>query len=131
MIRGAAVVMLVAVLAACGASHRGDTTLTSDQELMAAVHDAAQLRVPPDQVEQRVGRRAAVNTHRGADDWMILRGASIYATDPPTGEPLDFEGARDVAYWGRDIPAHNAPIVGLIWKADGPVEPFTAFVLPP
>ncbi len=103
----------------------------SDQEFVSAVHDAAWARVPPDQVEQRVGRRATVNTRRGADDWMILRRASIYPTDPPTGEPLDFEGAHDLVYWGRDIPAHNAPIVGLIWKGNGVVEPFTAFVLPP
>jgi hypothetical protein len=126
------VLSLACAIAACGgAPRRGEAMPTSDDLLMKAVRSAAAARVPPSQVEARVGKPAAVNTSRGEIDGLRLRGANIYGTDPPTGEPLRWDAARDVAYWGRDIPAHNAPIVGIVWKRDGAVEVFTAFVLPP
>lgn len=104
---------------------------TSDEQLMKAVGDAARARVAPEQAEARVGRRAIVDTTRGDDQWRILRSATMYPEDPPRTQPLRFEGARHVVYWSRDIAAHNAPIVGIVWKTDGGVELFTAFVLPP
>lgn len=103
----------------------------TDQQLVKAVKAAAQARVPPDRVEARVGKSAAVNTSRGEIDRARLRGATIYPDDAAQAQPVRFDGARDVVYWGRDVAAHNAPIVGLIYKADGSVEDFTAYVLPP
>jgi hypothetical protein len=118
--------------AACvGAQRGGETMAASEDKLVDAVRAAAAMRLPPDQAEARVGRRAIVNTQRGDVDRLRLRGASIFPDDAAQAPPFDFASARDVAYWRRDVPAHNVPIVGIVWKADGSVDAFTGFVLPP
>jgi hypothetical protein len=113
------------------AAWAGRGVATSDEQLLHALREAARARATPAQVEARVGRRAIINTSRGEDERHILEHATIYPDDAARTSPLTFAGARDVVYWGRDVPAHNAPIVGLVWKRDGAVEVFTAFVLPP
>jgi hypothetical protein len=130
--RGAALLAIGCALAACGrAPVRRDAMPLSDEQLVKAVRAAAAAGAAPDRVEALIGKKATVNTQRDPQARLLLRGATIYPDDAAQTRPLSFEDARDVVFWNRDVPARNAPIVGIVWKPDGTAEAFTAFVLPP
>jgi hypothetical protein len=96
-----------------------------DAELIALVKRAEERRVPPQAVEQFVGRKATINTDRdGLDVVRFIKhfGGDVEGRRPTAGEgpPLpNWDGAKHVVYWVRPLEVRNPRCVGLIWSRDG------------
>ena len=107
-----------------------DLPLLSDEALLAAIQRAVSRATAPSDVEREVGQRAWVNTIRPAER-LALNTANI-GPDEDSGQTLPaLHSARNVAYWGRPIDAHDPRIAGVLWHEDGSVEMFRGVLYPP
>jgi hypothetical protein len=109
-----------------------------DANLVDRVFLAADLQLPPAQVEQFVGTPAAINTLRSQADRDAIEHADIVADQEEEKDTLALlhPGLRDgsvshVVYWIRPTEAHNPRLIGIVWLKNGKARVFFGVVLPP
>ncbi len=102
-----------------------------DRALVRAVRNAVARGATPENIEELVGERATLNTHRPRDRGVL----SIVDLSPlpPTTDrgAMRWVGAYDVAYWALSGEWENPRIIGVAWRAGDEVESFEAEILPP
>jgi hypothetical protein len=103
--------------------------LSSDDELVAQVREAVRTGAPPEALAATVGRKPTIDTTAGFPLAGLRRLDMTPDPQHPT-ETFEFDSARAVVYWVRDVPGANRHIVGVQARTDGTSAVFFAVVLP-
>ena len=101
-----------------------------DDRLIAQVRAVSEGIVDPATVEERVGRKALVNTS-GEFPLDALRRVQFTQEPDYPGEMLELDSAQTVIYWPRPIEGDNPRVVGIQLDRAGAATVFFAVVSPP
>ena len=101
-----------------------------DERLIARVRAVSEGTVDPATVEERVGRKALINTS-GNFPLEALRRVPLTPEPDRPDETLELDSAQTVIYWTRPIEAEHPRVVGIQIDQAGTATVFFAVVLPP
>jgi hypothetical protein len=106
-----------------------------DAELIQKVESAVKRSVPPENIEQFVGKEAFINTWRPEPEYGLGRWsmAEDIGGSEIGGAPIMLRAAKKVMVWSRPVQLedHYPRVVGILWDQDDKATEFTAVLAKP